>query len=85
MDATEDTSILPPMKFDGTVITHRLIRHARRTAETTTIREGKEPTSEKTVWYEAVCACGQVFIADTDQVASYRYLDHLPKPKARKE
>lgn len=84
MTTVSDGNTLPPMKFDGMLVTHRLVRHAKRTAEISTIHEGREPSHEKSTWYEAVCACGQVFTADSDQGASNKYLNHLPKPKGQR-
>lgn len=84
MTQVSDGNSLPPTRFDGSVVTHRLIRHAYRTAVVSTIHEGKEPTKNEAKWYEAVCACGLVFTDETDAGASAKYLDHLPKPNGRR-
>lgn len=84
MTVTEGENQVPPLRMDGRAVTHRLIRHAKRTAEITTIHEGKEPSHDKATWYEAVCACGHVFTDQTDAGASAKYLDHLPKPTGQR-
>lgn len=84
MTTSDASGTLPTTTFNAKAVTHRLIRHARRETVATVIHEGSESTKDTTVSYEAVCACGHVFQADTDQGASAKYLNHLPKPTGQR-
>lgn len=65
-------------------VTHRLVRHCKRTEEGKFMREGAEPAPFTNVYYEASCACSRVFKAPTDLACSAAYLAHLPKPTTGK-
>jgi hypothetical protein len=65
-------------------VTHRLVRHCKRVEAGAFMREGAEPQPFTRTTYEAVCACGHVYQAETDLAASAAYLAHLPKPATTK-
>lgn len=67
--------------MNGGMITHRLIRVARRDKATEVMhRGGVCELVELTTW-ERSCSCGRVFVGTSELLSVGYFLAHLPKPK----